>query len=512
MKFKTKMIAGACLAVCSSASFAVTASCPSAAPTTSAAATAYVQNCAPDYTVFVGGASTQSANFPTILTSQVLSTSKMTPIKILDKGSASGIAGNVLAYFGQDSAGKKVLAIFNFNNGSAGGVSQLLGKPSVTDIPESDVVFVGPAKTSISAGGTAANAFCLADSTSSDTAPVVSCTSHTPQQADLALSDVAPAELYALYVKATNKLSTLTAKPLFVQSFGVAVSPSLYTALQVKNGLTGCTLPASTDTAAQIAACQPNISMAEYASLVASGGKIKSLAALTGDTTLTAPLTLARRDDLSGTQAVSNIFFVNGQCSPNAVKAAANTKSVDAALIKAGGLVGGLGVDAIGNSTTSLNILSAVTSGAVKNAVANATAYAIGVLNVGGGGAISNSDTTVSAKGRFIKIDGISPNYYNGAADSRSPIISGTYPMAFTAYASYVTATKAKWSAEKQAAVTGLITGFASADTGSLLSGVAYLDGSTTSVGTPVQAKFGRYYLNSSSAAVYSNCAPITKL
>jgi hypothetical protein len=518
MNFKTHLIAGACLAACSAASFGATvvkASCPSAAPTTSAAAVFYVNNCKPAYTVFVGGASTQSSNFATIVKATgLLDTAKMTPIVVNDKGSVSGLAGNVKALLGQTSSGQIALFVYNYNNGSAAGVSQLLGaptKPSVAvsagGIPESDVVFVGPAVfaagASISvAPGTATGTpnNCVASASSTDAAPAVDCTSHTPQQADLAVADVAPAELYALYKGATKKLSTLTNTPLFLQSFGVVVSPALYTALQTKN-LTEGTIPATCSAGDfTTAACQPTIRRQEYASLVAKGGKIKSLAALTGDASLTAQLTLARRDDLSGTQAVSNMFFVNGQCGGNGNKSVA--KSVDALVYAAGGLLGGLAIDGIADSTTNLNILSAAVSGDVKNAVAN-TGYAIGVLNVGSGGTVSNSDAAVTSKGRFVRIDGLSPNYNaagsTGAAVTRAQIANGAYPFAFTAYGSYVTATYAKFDATKKTLVDNTLAGFKSSSL-SDLAGIAYLDGAVSAKQSAVNRTAG------------NNCSPITKL
>ena len=527
MNFKTHLIAGACLAACSASSFAVTAVkavCPAAAPATSADAVAYVNNCAPEYTLFVGGASTQASNFATIIKATVLDSSKMTPIVIVDKGSVSGIGtnvsgvsfdatkSNVRALYGMNSAGKRVLAIYNFNNGSAAGVSQLLGKPTLPSvlvsaggIPESDVVFVGPAKSATLAGGTAPGTFCAAATLATDTvastdaAPVVNCTTHTPQQADLALSDTAPAELYAVYSGAKAKLTTLTNTPLFLQSFGVVVSPLLYSALQTKN-LADSLIPATCVAGDLTATCQPTIRRDEYASLVAKGGSIKTLAALTGSS-LTDPLTLARRDNLSGTQAVSNMFFVNGQCGGNGNGAV--LKSLDNKVKLAGGLLGGLAIDDISNSTSSLNILSAVVSGDVKNAVASATGDAIGVLNVGGGGTVSNSDTSVTAKGRFVKIDGLSPNFNGagatGAAVTRAQIATGNYPFAFTAYGSYVTASYGKMDATKKALVDNALAGFKSSSLTDL-SGVAYLDGAVSAKQSAVNRTAG------------NNCSPITKL
>jgi hypothetical protein len=490
------MIAGACLVVCSASSFAavVALDCPNV--TDSATAEKFVKQCAVQQTIFIGGASTLKSNTTTLINSLFDQTASKA-VKINDQGSVSGKRGNVVAYFGKSVAAltggtsKNLLVIYNFNNGSAAGVSQLFAKPTL--VAEADVVTVGSTKN-------VANALCsttvavpgFTDTDGSvvppvpvgtDAAPAVTCTSHAPQQADIAISDVRAQELYKLYdAAAKGKVSTLTGTALFSQSFGVTVSWPLYQALQAKNGLT---------VGSTAAADQPTITRAEYASLVSKTGAIKSLAALTGDASLTAPLILARRDDLSGTQAASNIFFVNGQCGGNGNEAVA--KSVDQAVSKAGGLLGGLSIVALADSTASLNILSASVSQNVKDAVASTTNYAIGVLNVGSGGAIAAN------KGNFVKIDGISPTYYKGVVDSRSALITGEYPFAVTSYAYVVTkAVDATKFPEKKALTNAVINGFKSST--QLNGGLAYFDGANAAV----QAKAKR--------AGDNNCSPIVKL
>lgn len=502
MKLQHSLIAGACLAVCSVSSFAALLTCPTVVD--QATALTFVKNCVVGQTLFIGGASTLKSNTTTLISNLFdISTSKV--VKIVDQGSKSGIRGNVVAYFGMSKASltttsKPLLVVYNFNNGSAAGVSQLFAKPNAVTVPESDVVSVGSSKN-------VANALCAittvvpsftdtdgsvvsAVAVGSDAAPSITCTGHSAKQADIGITDVRAQELYALYAAAAKgKVSALTGTPLFSQSFGVSVSWPLYQALQTAQGLVaGSTLPAN----------QPSITRAAYASLVSKTGAIKSLAALTGDATLTAPLTLARRDDLSGTQASSNIFFVNGQCGGNEKfdgLVAGDKKGIDTKVKTAGGLLGGLAIAALADSTADLNILSASVSQNVKDALATTTGYAIGVVNVGGGGAIA------SAKANFVKIDGISPTYYTtagvAAVDSRSALITGEYPFAVTSYAYTVTATMTK-SPEKAALAAAVINGFKSS--AQLNGGLAYFDGAANSV----QAKAKR--------AGDNNCSPIVKL
>ncbi|MBC7727080.1 MAG: hypothetical protein H7242_05610 [Microbacteriaceae bacterium] len=483
MKLQHSLIAGACLAVCSLSSFAATIACPAANPADSATAVTWVNSCAPAQTLFIGGASTLKGNALAILNAKVFDTSKMVPITIKDKGSVSGIAGNVVAAYGKNTAGDNIFVVYNYNNGSAAGVSQLFAKPA--DVAEADVVFVGPSKkVDHLEPGTAFVGTCVA-SASAGAGTLVSpfsidCTTHIAQQADIAISDVRAQELYAVYAAATKgKAKDLTQTALFSQSFGVAVSPLLYSALQTKNGLTAGDLTAAN---------QPSITRAEYASLVSKAGSIKSLAALTGNAGLTDPLTLARRDDLSGTQASSNIFFANGQCGGNGNVLVA--KSLDEKVGKAGGLLGGLAIVSIADAATypSLHILNAAVSNDVKKAVSSETDYAIGVLNVGGGGTQVASPAVGAGVGRFIKIDGVSPNFSAaGAAGSLNQLRNGSYPFAVTSYALVNTKLNAKVPAKK-VLTDALISGFKDSTVVGIPSGIAYFDGSAAKGATAARA------------------------
>lgn len=511
MKLQHSLIAGACLAVCSLSSFAAgnlnAAACTNAV-TDAAGAEALVANCAPAATLFIGGASTMKDVTIGILNNQVFDTAAMTPINIVDNATTSKT--NVKAYVGKAKAGvgslggKLVYVVYNYNNGSAGGVSQLLGKPhkigeTVTAkiIPEADVPFIGPAKSTSVPGGTTANIYCgTAATTVASTATKVACNSHVTMQADMALSDVRAQELYAVYpAAAKGKPSTLTQTPLFLQSFGVSVSPKLYAAMQAAQGLT---------VGDATAAGQPNITKAQYASLISKGGKITSLADLIGAANIpagdeAAVLKLARRDDLSGTQASSNIFFVNGQCGGNEKfdgLVAGDLKGIDTKIAKAGGLLGGLAIrQDVTDDTATLDVQANVTSGNVATALSSATDYAIGVVGTGSG------------SGLFLKIDGVSPNAnganFKNATATRAQLASGTYPFAMTMYSMYVTATMNKAAnADKKAMVLAMQEGFKNSNL-SNLSGIAYLDGAANGLAAQ-QAAVNR--------ANGNNCSPLVKL
>jgi len=496
MKLKHNLIAGAALAFVSAASFAATApTCPTTIASAADAAT-FVANCTPEQTLFIGGASTMKGKAASLLNSRIFDTATIAPIKVNDKGSVSGLNGNVIAFYGMSKAAltggasKRLLVVYNYNNGSAAGVSQLWAKPDAVAVPESDVVTVGAVKNVASA--CTINATPGAGTTASPYS--VDCTSHGVKQADIALSDVNAAELYAVYAAAAKgKVKDLTPTPLLLQSFGVVASPLMYSALQAQNIADGKL--AASCAGDLTAACQPSIRSADYASLVSKVGSIKSLAALVPAAGVSNVLTLARRDNLSGSQASSNIFFVNGQCGGNEKQA--DTKSLDAKLIKAGALMGGLDIISADDAASypGLNILSAVVSGDVKNAVSSTTDYAIGVLNVGGGGVVTG---TGGGNGRFVKIDGISPNFtVAGVADSLTPLRSGDYPFAMTTYALTVTKAMVK-DAEKKALTDALIAGFQ--DSTLAQSGLAYFDGVDATKQALAKRKNG------------NNCSPLVKM
>ena len=317
MNMKLKVIAAACLAMCAPSAFALTAAqiaaaalpaniCTAALP---AQADVIVNNCAPQVKMFIGGSSALGGALSAVVTADLFDTTTQPVITVKDT-SASAQAANTSAWYGKSKAGltggvsKWLYVVYNKNNGSAAGVSMVLSK--VGTVPESTVVSVGPLNAK--AGGSNTCTLLTGSTT------VVNCaTSDVATATDLAISDVHPSELYKLYATATAKVSTLTMKPLAMQGMGLGVSWNLYQALQVRNVAEG--LIDSTCVAGDLSAkCQPTVRSADYTSLITKQGLIKTAATFLGDAADSTPLTLARRDDLSGTQASSNIFFADNSC------------------------------------------------------------------------------------------------------------------------------------------------------------------------------------------------------
>lgn len=389
-----KFIAAACLALCSSASFAATVlPCDTTSPVN------LVNTCATDAkatdfaSLFIAGSSALGGALGVVVAADLFDTTTQPVITLNYTGTDN--AGQVSGWYGMSKAAltggvsKRLFVVYNKNNGSAAGVSQMLAKfdGKTTIIPESKVLTVGPV------AGVAGTCTVAASSTAAK--PVLDCASSALRLADMAISDVAPAELYKLYTAATGKLTTLISTPLAIQGFGVAVSANLYSALQ----------------AAQGGVAQPSISRASYASLVT--GKVKSASALIpGDSTA---LTLARRDDLSGTQASSNIYFANNSCGIN--------HDAKGKLIK-GVLGGALPVISSADSVAGLNVLALAVGGDVVTEL-NKPGYGIGVISL-------TSAPKASDSWKFIKLDGISPNT---DAKQRASVASGDYGFAMTAFA-----------------------------------------------------------------------------
>lgn len=130
----------------------------------------------------------------------------------------------------------------------------------------------------------------------------------------------------ALSIPVTNPATTGTVLNggFAGQGFGVMVSESLYNAMMAKQVAEG-RLPVSAGGVACAAgnfvpgACQPSISKEEYAAIVADG--LYSYVAPAAVGAASNPLTgsldtinLCRRVETSGTQASSNVYFLNNSC------------------------------------------------------------------------------------------------------------------------------------------------------------------------------------------------------
>lgn len=468
---KIKFIAAACLALCSSASFAAGKTvvvCNTASPLLMA------QTCAPEATLFIGGSSALGAALNTVALDLF-----ETPAAVATIKSSTGLnGGKDQGWYGMSKAdvtggvSKRLYVVYNSQNGSAAGVSQLLAKfdPKATGVTvknpnfivESQVVSVGP---TLIATGAVPGTCDFTDHVGTNTT-ALTCATPAVTQADVAISDVAPQELYALYPAATAKLTTVTSVPLALQGFGVAVSAKLYAALQADQGLS------STE--------QPSVRRADYASLVT--GSAKTVAVLFNkDTTPVLPLNLARRDALSGTQASSNIFFANNACGNNHLpfKAPATVGKVIVGVL--GGQLSIIGAEA---NTTDLTVTLNATGGGVVTEL-NKDAYGIGIISL-------NSPAKGTESWKFVKLDGVSPNA-DVDGKSRVAMAAGDYPFAMTAFA----VTTVKQNPLKTGLIEAVVSGLQSS-TAHNFAGIAYLDG-----GTDYQSKVARTNGN--------NCSPLIK-
>jgi hypothetical protein len=510
MNMKLKVIAAACLAMCASSAFAVTAVVPNVVCDTTTGLN-MVNTCAPEVKMFVAGSSALGNAMATVIPADLFDTSVLPVITVKDTTPSGLQNGGTTGWYGMSKAGltttsKRLYVVYNNTNGSAAGVSILLGK--VATIAEAKVVTVGPKSAKV-----------VNDCVAGANATTVSCpNSDVVTVGDLAISDVHPSELYKLYA-GSAKTSTLTTTPLALQGFGLGVSFDLYKALQVRNVAEGL-IPATCVAGDLTAACQPTVRSADYTSLITKVGSIKTAAAFLGDAADLNPLTLARRDDLSGTQASSNIFFANNSCGGIGYgtvlgktvpqfnyDATGTTAATQNDKLSAAVMGGGLNIINSTNVYAGLTIMAAATGGNVTTAlnaaaVAPATVnYAIGVIGLG------SVPAATTGTWKFVKIDGVSPNYKaDGTASykQREQFANGNYPFAMTAYAAYPTKIVAKsvaalYPALLQTVITGL-----KDSTLHDLPGIAYYDGAAVGVaGVSEQALVHRTAGN--------NCSPLLK-
>jgi hypothetical protein len=443
MKLKRNLFVAAALIAGSASSFAAGILCETGTPLK------FVTTCTPEVTYFIAGSSALGASVESIIQSYFDKTGDVQPVKIVDNNTTFG--SKVTAYYGMSNASltstsKKMYIVYNSYNGSAAGVSNVLADSkllSPVTVPESQVALVGPFTLDKGKNYSAAN--CSSTSADFKVTPSVTCSSASPRnvstQADVGLSDVKADELISLYYDAikggATKVSSVIAgfnqQKIAMQGFAVAVNDKLYNAMakaQFGETCVGQYTPA----------CQPNITSAQYASLITKEGNIKTVAALVGDTSISGKLIIARRDQLSGTQATSNLFFAGNTC---------NAVTPD---VKTGKLGGALTV--LRTSDYPALTDTQVTAGAPQPALqvneypqtgdlqkllrTNTNDYVIGVV------ATDAADASSSvSKIKLLKLNGSSPDFakdsttmLSGAALSKN-IIDGSYPLQMTAYAVY---------------------------------------------------------------------------
>lgn len=206
---------------------------------------------------------------------------------------------------------------------------------------------------------------------------------------------------------------TVTAVPAG-QAFGVAVSKALYEALQLAQGLTGCTGDNVTE------ACQPNITKRDYASIVnASPFSVTKADWSFLVPTSTQKVHLCRRADTSGTQASSNVYFLGNPCSSFEEQTGKRNPAT------------------VADSDVGFQVYDLAGTGDAKKCLSGdyvgytttASDFSIGVVSA------ENKPTVPATLGgvdgdswRFVKLDGVS--IYDGVG-SRANVLNGKYDFAF---------------------------------------------------------------------------------
>lgn len=439
-------------------------------------------NTTPAYVIYVSGASAQKQALENSVANVVCDTpADARWFKETTSGNSSeGMLCKAKTTFSGAASGTNLLVVYSSQNGSAAGVNQVLSAAAIPTETESNVLTLPCGNL---AGGATAGA-----------ATVLTCLANT--ESKLALSDVLPYELVPGAVDETKgrTLADLNGVITALQGFGVIAGLSgtydsatdtfnstdnMYRKLQEQNVaegllLSACTTGAYATVTNASRACQPSIKKSEYASLVSVEGGIKSPARLLPNVTIPAgtKVVVQRRVFTSGTQASSNLYFLNNRC------------SIDASL------AGALNPKAT-TSTAAYKVVENPQTGDVRNNVAAGVAgeWTIGVVS------LDNADNSgTSTKWRFVKLDGVSPNVKtDGTTDAKNRVAlqNGRYGFAFEMSAM----TPTDLDSDRQEVADAIVVGLTDS-TASDLTGIAYLDGA-------VAAKQARLRRNG------NNCSPL---
>lgn len=215
------------------------------------------------------------------------------------------------------------------------------------------------------------------------------------------------------------------------QGFGVMVSEELYKAMQIKQKAEG-RLPSTVVVGDYTpGAAQPSITKEEYAAVI-DGGNFAYVnnGALSGDAN---PVNLCRRVETSGTQAVSNAYFLNNPCAaasptngfvapkrvdlanPTAVVFASPANAVTGNYDDFGGAFGLFEGSGTGDAR---NCVSRRNAGNNPNNVADPALgkYAIGFISL---------ENPTQSGWKYVKLDGVSPDAYQVPVGSAADIAGG---------------------------------------------------------------------------------------
>jgi hypothetical protein len=346
--------------------------------------------------IYIAGASAQSQALNTVAKS--LFDTPADVVQITPSGAGCPDTGNIqkhVAYLGLRGT-VPTLIVYRNSGGSGSGTLQLLAK--TTAAPQ--IVSAGKVVGLPASAATGVSGAWIATGTN--------CAVKLPA---IALQDVLPAEHTTTVTgQAGNAnydaLSVIKA-PIAtgLQGFGVAVSGSLYTALQTAQGLT--------------ATQQPSIRRSDYASLSNIGGTIKTAADLLRNPADTGTIEIARRVATSGTQASSEIFFLNAKTAGAQTPATA----VDFPIASI--------------ATNGIGVTEGASTGDAKTRL-NGAGYVIGIMSL-------ENVPAGTETWKWVALDGVSPNYaYDLATSSviadpalRQNVAAGSYQFAYESFVVY---------------------------------------------------------------------------
>lgn len=382
----------------------------------SGGAMALAPTATPDITVYIAGASAEDKNIGALVKDLCLSGTLDT---YQDLANTSKPGASYTAYFCQVDSKKvtglsvnnpKVLVYKRSAGGSAMGVSPLLGSAGNTDSAPIDFMRVSASNCTLT---TTANVYgCTVNAGTADLQQ------HT---VDMGISDVNP-EMFTgdntpdgfepVDVAMVKKL--LVVKPAAALAFGVPVTKDLRDTLQRAEIAQG-RLDAACE-GDETEECMPSLNKAQIASLYS--GSVKNwdsfkvngqpLSKFADAAPANKLVHICRRVDGSGTQAVSNAFYLNNPCAgdasvPPASKASSNPLNGPIVVENSGSGDVEVCLNDFNNATTNL--------GANHPTGKAYAAWALGVQSL-------EKNANLSNNYRFIKVDGVAPTLENVANGS----------------------------------------------------------------------------------------------
>jgi hypothetical protein len=484
------------------------------------------KSCAPEVTFYITGATAQAgyvtgatglqdrwfeSGYFTILEGDGTNATAITSGRKTDSN-ARGWYG--IGKANTAAAGKRLYVAYH-PKGSIEGVMQVMS--STATEPEATVFYPGSSK-------------CVVSATSSLT---YYCGQYQAVETDLALSDVKPQEGDLVWMKAANggktlpkfDSSALLSTPVGLQAFGLIVNNAFYKALQDRDIARGfipasCSSEGSASTYAAssvTSACRPTMARHEYASLIAANGA-KDLTFLLGAGALAAKVVVDRRYGGSGTQASSNVYFLNNPCGGRGLASATaaatdglglNITTADAVVTGTygGGLIPRSGTpvtsDPSGTVTGTAygNIL--VVEWTSSSGTALKSAYGVGsTADYHIGVASANADDGSTWK--YLKLDGVDPIGTATGAKAAAPFTdnlrNGLYPFSMVFYTVVTQAAAKKKSTDTLAKMADELTITLKVPTVNL-SGIAALPENSASAVSTMKGILSR--------AGNNNCAPL---